>query len=707
MRTHYRDAQAVGDAPGFFRWYKRTQMQETRGAACGFRPRFEDVMTMMRGLTIRASRFFYCLVGGVVATVLVFGPCRLVAATPGGSKSIFDDDWTPPAVRKPELPAVPTKALPTTAPATTLPATAPWKDQPGSPPAPPPFIGTISARRSMPAKAEQARARRLFKEVFAAELADHSTTARRALAAKLLEQVGKSADAPVDQFVLAMGAADAAREGGDLSMSFRAIDDAAAVFEFDSLAMNSDTAIGMAGRVTPPGTNVENGRAALRIAQELIDQDSYLTAARVIAALKPAVTGDAAMLQQFQTAEKKADMLRTGAALIAKDFEHLKVSPDDAVANLAVGRFICFTKRDWSRGLPMLAKGSQPALKLAATTDMALPTDEKLCAELGDIWWDVAVKETSSVAKRAERQRAAFWYDGAVGRLTALRKVQVEQRLEEVHKAELLESTVSGGSGSVTASKQFAVVADIGWVPVEFSVVEGKCYRIVAHGEWTDSRGTACGPEGICPRQWLSVLGPQSMLTEKQRADWYVGQHPRSALVARFGDDKTGFFVGSEKTFVAPTSGKVAFRMNDAAGPAPGRHGKMEVSVTETEPQWLDNRGTVAIYARIDDVDLLHITPTGVFWEWGGHWGKVGEYDGHYPTIINGVLWWPKWTDPMRTEVLSVPGLQLNGRVQLVRVDAKRGNVELKTYAGNEVVLRFTDEGLGSSQVGCVVRFTK
>ncbi len=52
----------------------------------------------------------------------------------------------------------------------------------------------------------------------------------------------------------------------------------------------------------------------------------------------------------------------SGKRKSAQSQEKLKESPDDPAANLAVGSYLCFNKDQWERGLPMLAKGSDPAL---------------------------------------------------------------------------------------------------------------------------------------------------------------------------------------------------------------------------------------------------------------------------------------------------------------------------------------------------------
>ena len=49
----------------------------------------------------------------------------------------------------------------------------------------------------------------------------------------------------------------------------------------------------------------------------------------------------------------------------------LDTKANDPEANLIVGKYECFTKSDWDKGLPMLAKGSNEELKALAEEDIA------------------------------------------------------------------------------------------------------------------------------------------------------------------------------------------------------------------------------------------------------------------------------------------------------------------------------------------------
>ena len=55
--------------------------------------------------------------------------------------------------------------------------------------------------------------------------------------------------------------------------------------------------------------------------------------------------------------------------------ERLNTNPEDAEANFTVGRFYCLYKKDWPRGLPALARGSDAGLKALAVKELDPPKD--------------------------------------------------------------------------------------------------------------------------------------------------------------------------------------------------------------------------------------------------------------------------------------------------------------------------------------------
>src|SRR6185503_2337749 len=141
---------------------------------------------------------------------------------------------------------------------------------------------------------------------------------------------------------------------------------------------------------------------------------------------KDVATAARAEAKGKELADQKQKLLKFKAAR-----EALKANPEDPAANAEVGQNFCFGLGNWEAGLPMLAKGSQEALKALATRDLANPEQAPDQIALADEWRELAEKETGAVRQRI-RERAAFWYSKAYGASTGLAKVKIEKRLAEI-----------------------------------------------------------------------------------------------------------------------------------------------------------------------------------------------------------------------------------------------------------------------------------
>ncbi len=90
-------------------------------------------------------------------------------------------------------------------------------------------------------------------------------------------------------------------------------------------------------------------------------------------------------------------------------FNLLQTQPTDPTANNGVGRFRCFVKNDWSKGLPMLARSGNELMVHVAKRDLASPEEPSSQVALADEWWNLADNEKDDV-KAAIQLRAAYWY---------------------------------------------------------------------------------------------------------------------------------------------------------------------------------------------------------------------------------------------------------------------------------------------------------
>ena len=380
------------------------------------------------------------------------------SAADGGS--IFDDDWVPP---KPAY-AAPKGAAPASRPAAAEPPAIPPADVPKAVQPPVLPVEPEPARKPIPLPAEQARSRGLLRAAFAEQLKDRSPAARKGLARALLAEVPKSADSPSDQYVLLGGAVDASKDAGDLGLCFEAVDLMASRFAVDGLNVKVDAALRTKLGGAAPAQAADNVRSLLGLIEPLAGAEDYVTATRLLALARPAGAGDPELASVVQQQSKLVEARRTSRDRAAAATDKLKVSPEDPSANLALGTYLCFTKGEWVRGLPHLAKGSDVGLKQLAALDLAGAKSDEVARRLADGWWDVAAKLPE--ASRAEPEsRAATLYKTLLDRSTGLQRTVAERRVAE--------AAALAGQRSGTAAAGRAVDV-LRMVDPERDAVQGK-----------------------------------------------------------------------------------------------------------------------------------------------------------------------------------------------------------------------------------------
>jgi aspartyl protease family protein len=198
----------------------------------------------------------------------------------------------------------------------------------------------------------------------------------------------------------------------------------------------------------------DNCRAGLAQLDTLLAAEDYSGAARLVSGLQAVAATDPMFNLIVQHRTKEVEALRTGHEAIARDLERLKASPADPAANAAVGQFLCFTKGDWERGLPMLAKSSDAAVQRLASDELASPANDAL-QKLADGWWELADKQ-SERSKANIRRHAASLY-ARLPTTSALRTGAMESRIAQTRTMRLVDllpavdahrDAVAGGWGT-------------------------------------------------------------------------------------------------------------------------------------------------------------------------------------------------------------------------------------------------------------------
>jgi formylglycine-generating enzyme required for sulfatase activity len=217
--------------------------------------------------------------------------------------------------------------------------------------------------------------------------------------------------------------------------------------------------------------------------------------------------------QRFIEAGKDQEELQEARAALAKDSK-------DPKASLVLGQYLCFSRGDWEKGLPLLAQGNDETLKGLADRELKSPPKQpKEQVNLGDAWWEIASTHSRS-QMNAIKIHAGRWYRQADTALPAsLVKSNVEKRLVEVRK---LRSQLPPPPTAIApydekqAKEHQQRWAEYLSVPVEITNSIGMKLELIPPGEFVmgspkdliEEELKACGDDQWC-KDRLPGEGPQ------------------------------------------------------------------------------------------------------------------------------------------------------------------------------------------------------
>jgi hypothetical protein len=292
-------------------------------------------------------------------------------------------------------------------------------------------------RKQPPGRQAEQAAAKLVQELFAKELlAARKPAERAALAKKLLGEAIASESDEAGQFVLFRTARDLAQQAGDVGLVIEAIDEANRRFVGDPLAEKAAT-LAKIDLNSPLLADPAPLIAKLQGLQDAcVKAERFELTKQVAAVLVPLgrKTKDLDVAKAISTRAKEIEEIEREWTRIQPAIAKLKTMPDDAVAATDVGRFRAFVQGRFQDGLPLLAKGSDAALKSLIETEKAANLDSAARLAIGDAWWGLG-EQAAPIFRQGHFIRAASWYVQVRRELTGLTKSRVEKRLETLGTA--------------------------------------------------------------------------------------------------------------------------------------------------------------------------------------------------------------------------------------------------------------------------------
>ncbi len=306
------------------------------------------------------------------------------------------------------------------------------------------------AKSPLPSADEIKAAMATVKDVFKDEYKNLKTPENRTeLAKKLLGQAADPANNPAMAYALITESARISGEGGNISAISEASKLFAAKFPGDSLPMRIKMFESAEKALTKPSPEALSYLAEeyLKLSDEAMAVDDFPSVSALCTNADSAAkkAKNTALISKAADKKKAAAEAVNGLKNVSAAIEKLKANPDDPDANFAVGKYVCFTKGDWDKGLTMLAKGSDNDYKEAVELDLAAK-DTASVMKSADKWWDIADKEKSKSAKSSIMSHAAARYQKILPELGGIDKVKVEKRITQA-------SSESEASGIQSKSK--------------------------------------------------------------------------------------------------------------------------------------------------------------------------------------------------------------------------------------------------------------
>ncbi len=297
-----------------------------------------------------------------------------------------------------------------------------------------------------PAAADEEEAKKLVRGVYGEEYAKaKDADSKTKFAARLMEEARATLDDPTARFVMMKIARDISAQAGEIETALRTVDEIAEIYQVDGVKMKMEILGKAVEAARQPAQSRTIADSALSLLDDAIRGDDFDTARQLgeMAVAEAHKTHDASLVKEAQSHVQDLERLAKAYDKVKAANETLEKNPTDPQANLAVGKHLCFVKRDWEQGVPMLALCGDAGLRAAAEKDIAADKDSKAQLAAGDAWWDLAENEQGMVREQMQ-QRAVTWYRQAQPLATGLAAVKIEKRIHEVEQAMASSAAAAG-----------------------------------------------------------------------------------------------------------------------------------------------------------------------------------------------------------------------------------------------------------------------
>ena len=287
------------------------------------------------------------------------------------------------------------------------------------------------AREVVPSEESQAVALKVIREIYKADydLAD-SPAKLRELAQKILSDGLATQDNSSSCYVALTVSRDIAIEAGDVSIAFQAIDAIKERFNVNSFEMEVEGLARLFQETKSPSNHTSLALKCLDIIEHAVQEDQFNAAMDLFPVAYAAArkSKEVATQEQIRNAEVVVKRLKQEFDALREPLSILRQNPTHPDSNLIVGKYYCFSKQQWERGIPLLALGSDKQLQTLGLLELA---DSPDFLAIGDSWWDYS-ETVENEHQKAIRAHVAGCYKKALPNVSGVNKAKLEKRLTSI-----------------------------------------------------------------------------------------------------------------------------------------------------------------------------------------------------------------------------------------------------------------------------------
>ena len=354
--------------------------------------------------------------------------------------------------------------------------------------------------RPIPSDRERAEALKLVTAIFKERYGNAKSNPQKRVLAREIFGVGlETHDDVAGMYELLRIALEMAIDVGDIRLAEQVVDSISQRFEVDQLQAKLSAFEAIEGKLIGRDAKEHLYFASLKLVDRFESADAYdeATKACKIAAGCANSLRNPRLSEGAKSRSEQLDQTQREFRAVEKFVTRQALDAADVQANLEVGKYLCFWKGQWDRGLTMLAASSDPVLRHAAAADIQTIANEG-ALDAGEKWWAAADGLAGHESEQA-RARAVMFYQHAHQSLDGLNRMKIEHRIDsvDIDAIAYMKKRVFApylGAGKVTEAKS-GFVNSIGM----------KLIRIPA-GQF--EMGSLPGSSGTPPGRGSPVIAP-------------------------------------------------------------------------------------------------------------------------------------------------------------------------------------------------------